>query len=280
MQGVIKNMNIKSLQRTSIEELVNCLLVCFEGYPVQMPSDLSYWKKRFIMARVDYDLSYGMFHEGRLVGFIVNGIDQVDEIKIAFNTGTGVIPQFRGAGIVDKLYAHAIPGFIEKEITDCRLEVITTNERAIKVYERIGFARQRLLKCFRGELSVPSCGAQVREVELEGILLKQVKGSFSYSWDNVEKSIWLGKEIYKACEVYVDGHTAGYFIINPGTGYIAQLELYPHASWDSILNALWSVSRYVKINNVDERRVDLLDALTNAGLENHIDQYEMDIRIG
>ena len=102
-------MQIKSLQHISLEQIVECLLIAFEGYFVHMPTELSYWDNRFRAARVDYGLSFGVFDDDRLVAFIIQGIDIHNGEMTAFNTGTGVVPEYRGLQLVDKIYAHAIP---------------------------------------------------------------------------------------------------------------------------------------------------------------------------
>ena len=69
-------MEVRNLAEIAFEDLVICFLKAFKNYFVEMPTDLDYYRNRFTAARVRYDLSYGMFHEGELVGFIVHGIDR------------------------------------------------------------------------------------------------------------------------------------------------------------------------------------------------------------
>ena len=68
-------MEIRSLADTNLSDIVACLLEAFEGYFVKMPESIDYWEERFRGARVEYELSFGMFDQDRLVAFIMNGID-------------------------------------------------------------------------------------------------------------------------------------------------------------------------------------------------------------
>jgi len=127
-----------------------------------MPSDPVFWQNRWNWARVDYELSFGVFEGEQLVAFIINGIDQHNGKRTAFNTGTGVIKNFRGQQLVDKMYAAALPHFQKAGIEKYLLEVFVNNERAIRVYERIGFKKIRRLKCYKGKLQSGTNAVQVQ----------------------------------------------------------------------------------------------------------------------
>ena len=65
----------------------------------------------------------------------------------AFNSGTGVVPKYRGRRIVKQLYDFAIPELLKRGVEKCGLEVIKENEKAIKAYRRVGFEIIKILKC-------------------------------------------------------------------------------------------------------------------------------------
>ncbi|MCM4160041.1 GNAT family N-acetyltransferase [Antarcticibacterium flavum] len=270
-------MEIKPLENTPLYLIVNCLLEAFKGYFVPMPSDLLYWEKRFLAARVIMEYSYGMFDNGQLVGFIINGIDNFHSEPTAFNTGTGVLPNYRGCGIVDKLYEYAIPRLQEKGVTHCRLEVIVENERAINVYQRIGFKITRRLHCFKGSFGVPgSKNPLVKKIEHRTILKGNYADEIFYSWDHTKEAVLAVRGDYESFLVFNElQQEMGYFTVNPSTGYIARLERAEVGTYNDLLSAIRQVIGEVKMNNVDESRIGLRSALTNAGLENVIDQYEM-----
>lgn len=264
----------KSLSDTPINELVACLAASFEGYFVKLPEDVSFWQNRWKAARVDYSLSFGAFDRAKLVGFIINGIDEDNQQqKTAFNVGTGILPAYRGRQLVDRLYQYAFPYFQEHRILKCGLEVIDQNDRAISVYERIGFRKQRRLKCYGGTIAPDIAYPVVPEkIALERLKNKQPY----YSWENSWPAIAIVRENYQAFQVMDDqGSCIGSFIINPATGYIAQLEA-QEGKWAALFQGIRQLCPQVKLNNVDESRKDLIAFLQGA-LPNPIDQFEMEL---
>lgn len=268
-----KSMQVKSLETTPLKDIVSALVEAFSDYSVPMPNDVTYWENRLRIARLDPTLSFGMFDGNVLIAFILIGVDNEEGHLTAFNTGTGVLPAYRGKGIVDKLYAHVIPYFKNRDISQCALEVITTNDKAIWVYERIGFSKQRLYHCFKGGLKPQIENITLHKIDFSDVPLSQ-RLQFK-SWDHTDKAISLSYT-YSTFEVQQNGSSIGYFVIDTATGYIPQLNVYNNNGlWNMLFNGIINLVQTVKINNIDERNTGLVQALNDAGLENFIDQYEM-----
>lgn len=270
-------MEIRPLNQTALRAIVDCLLIAFEDYFVPMPSDLNYWADRFKGARVDLTLSYGAFDGDQLAGFIIHGIDDYKGHRTAFNTGTGVIPRYRGQQLVDKIYAYAISRLKEQGITQCALEVIQDNHRAIRVYERIGFSITRNFLCFNGKLQQESENLEVRPVPFEQVQCLRTDHQL-YSWDNVNAAIQTAGSIYTTYLVKRGEKNIGFFTVNPKNGYLAQYEASPE-EFPSLLAGIQGVHPDVRINNVDQERAEMILFFLSAGLDNHIDQYEMVMQI-
>ena len=269
--------NYRNLRDVSIDIIVACLSESFADYFVQMPSDPEFWRVRFKNARVDQELSWGAFDQDKLVAFIINGIDIQDQVLTAFNTGTGVLPAYRGNQVVDKMYSYGMSELKKKGVKRCSLEVIDKNDRAIRVYERIGFQLNHKLQCYKGSLSV------TKEVVIQEVLHKEVIESESnqnYSWDNTNETIAIAGDTYQTYKVFLKDQTKsiGYFIINPLNGYIAQLESKNH-QWDYIFSGICQISKEIKINNIKDDRVQLLSYIEKIKLTNTINQIEMEMDI-
>lgn len=270
-------MDIRSLHDTPLSQIVECLLISFEDYFVTMPSDIDYWRDRFKAARVDLRLSFGAFHGDQLVGFIIHGIDHYHGLYTAFNTGTGVIPQHRGQQVVDQIYQYAIPLLRAKGIEQCALEVIQKNHRAIRVYQRMGFHIQRHLLCFKGNISLPTAALQLTPSPFEKVQHLRTAHNY-YSWDNVEAAVKTGGSIYNTYLVASEGRDIGFFTLNLKNGYVAQFEAEAE-DFPELLAGIQQIRKDVRINNVDQERAEVILFLLAAGLENHIDQYEMAMKI-
>lgn len=272
-------MTIKTLTNTPIEEIVDCLLDAFSDYFVKMPPDVQYWKNRFQGARVDYASSVGMYDKHFMAGFIVHGIDVHKGELTALNSGTGVRQQYRSQKAVDRMYDFILPLFRKKEIRKCLLEVIQENHKAIRVYERIGFEIIRQLKCFQGEIDAGKKDVLLERIDFADLSPKQQPNLSYNSWDNTNEAITASQNIYRTYLVRtMPGGEAGYFTINESTGYVAQIES-PKGAYDLVLTGISKLSREVRINNIDTRRADLIQTLISSGLENNVNQYEMEMRL-
>lgn len=268
-------MEIKNLETVSFERIVPCLTESFKGYFVDMPSEVEFWKRRFENGRMDRSLSWGCVDNGRLIGFVINGIDFDNGTLVAFNMGTGVIPDFRGNSLVDKMYRYGMPDLKSRGVERCRLEVIDKNERAIRVYKRIGFSANRTLYCYKGVAGTEHT-VKIKEVSIGSVEPYLIDDH--YSWENKIRTIQTPYTVYKAYSVMApeELHPCGYFVINPENGYIPQLES-ETGQWKYLFDAIGQVSQQFKINNIDERRIELLEFMRTAGFENTINQYQMEL---
>lgn len=137
---------IKSLEYTEKQEIVDCLHEAFSDYAIPMKMPFNYWIDRWEMACIDYSLSYGFFEDQRLCGFVLHGLDQWGEKYVFYNMATGVIPDSRGKRVVARIYDEILPHLRKANCTHGCLEVLCKNEKAIKAYRSSGFEiRDQLL---------------------------------------------------------------------------------------------------------------------------------------
>lgn len=270
-------MQVKPLSTTTFEELMDCFYTSFEGYFVKMPTDNAYFKNRWKAAKVDYDLSFGMFDDDTLVGFIVNAIDYRNGIKIAYNTGTGVIPEYRGKRIVKQIYDTAIPILKKNNINTFTLEVITKNTNAIKAYEFVGFEICKTYKCYNNTFNeVSESALNIECINSSDFDWNLSKNESYYSWDNQKEAITRNSQLSYYL-IKKENLALGYVIVDTENGYIAQIEAFSNSieDYSNILNKLSSLSLKWRINNIDDRLKEKINAFESLGFQNSIDQYEM-----
>jgi GNAT superfamily N-acetyltransferase len=274
-------MIIQKLSNTSFDEVLNCFLIAFENYYVKMPSDRNYYKERWEAAKVDFNLSYGMFDKGKLVGFLIHAIDKRKGNLTAFNTGTGVLPEYRGQRIVNAMYKYACNDLVQKGIKEIKLEVITENKIAVRTYNSIGFEICKKFNCFNGTITLQkTLPLELIEIDASEIKWGELPNQELYSWDNQKESLLRGN--YNYFQVLNDNVTESFFIIKPESGYLAQLGLLNSkntAGWERLFSAIKQISPTVKINNVDHRLEEKANHLTAMGLENWVNQYEMELKL-
>lgn len=209
---------------------------------------------------------------------MIHAVDQRDGELIAFNTGTGVLPAYRGRRIVKTMYENAIPALKQQGFSKCALEVITQNDRATKAYESVGFRITRTLKCYRGEFQAKQTTPfQLRSLPLKSIDWNSYPNQSKYSWDNHATIIAEGA--YAFYEVMVEEEPSSFFVIDPESGYIPQLDVLsptPNA-WATLFSAIQSISPSIKINNVDTRLEEKIRGIEAVELPGTVDQYEMEM---
>ncbi|MCY2688426.1 GNAT family N-acetyltransferase [Salinimicrobium sp. TH3] len=270
-------MKIQNLAATPFEEVMSCFLSAFEGYFVTLPQKTEYWKERFLKARVDWELSFGMFDDDQLVGFIIHGVDLHNGVLTAYNTGTGTIPEYRGKRIIEKLYVHAIPAFKNKGVVKCLLEVIVENERARKVYERIGFRVTRTLRSFKGVLDADGGDEyEIENVSYQRVIDLELYDHKFYSWDNLAEAVKIAEEKTET-HLLIDGENepSGYFTIDNDQN-ILQLDS-ADRHFSGLLDAISKVYLSIQIKNVPEERTELVEEILSRKFENTINQYEMEM---
>lgn len=268
------------LSQVPFDDLMDCFNAAFKDYYVEMPSDPAYYKTRWTAAKVDYDLSFGKMVDGKLAGFIVHAIGKRKRKRIAFNTGTGVLPEHRGQGMTESIYEAALPILKEAGIQRCELEVITENAPAIRSYQKIGFEVQMALHCYKGDLDFPeNPDLAIEELDYDAFVKFALPNQKYCAWDNHIASLKGGDTQYFS--IYHHGTTESYFALRPETGYLAQFELLgkdPKA-WERLFTAVNSLTPSVKINNVDARQKDKLAWLGRLGLAKTVDQFEMGMKL-
>jgi len=89
---------------------------------------------------------------GTVQGLQVNGRGAIQNV--------GVLPEFRGQGVGSALILQALHGFRRHGLALGTLEATDRNDRAIRLYRRLGFTRTRIL--YR---PVPDSGCEVGEFD-------------------------------------------------------------------------------------------------------------------
>ena len=273
-------MTIKNLSDISFETIIECFFKAFDNYFVELPREKEYYKQRWKAANVNYRYSYGMFEGAKMVGFILHALDKRKNRLIAFNTGTGVIPEYRGKRIVNSIYAYALKDLKEKNIEQSVLEVITKNDIAIKLYERIGFEKCKEYKCFNGKIELDSKEEVVlNEIDLNDVDWHALPNQDLYSWDNQKESLMEGN--YRFFQVIYKNEPESFFVIDSKINYLAQFDLLKKEKngWLRLFLGIKKISKSIKINNVDNRLKEKLDTLVSIGFMNTVNQFEMELKI-
>lgn len=273
-------MIVKNLADLPFDELFHCFQSAFEHYYVKLSTDKSYYQQRWKASGVNFRFSYGMFDQGKLVGFVIHAVDHRQGALRAYNAGTGVLPEYRGNRIVASIYEYALKDLQQNDIEQCTLEVIVENEKAIRAYQSVGFEIKKKYLCFSGrlkenQLEIP----EIMALDVNSIPWDELPNQTFYAWEHQKETVLAGT--YSFFKVLSDGTWESFFIIKPENGYLAQFDvLTPDtAAWKRLFAAIQHISPTIKAINIDGRLVEKVAGLKRQGLENPLNQYEMELLI-
>lgn len=272
---------IRKLKEQDIPDLLNVINGAFADYIV--PYQLNTEQLQFKMAseNILLEWSVGVFEAEKPVAFIMHGVRIADGKTVVYNAGTGVLPEYRGQGLVGKMYDYIQPFFEENKVNQLVLEVLESNQSAIRAYEKNGFAIRRKLLCFGGELKSASHSNTATIKPLEDLLWEDFRSfwDISPSWQSAIPSMYIAKP--NALGAFIDAELVGYVLFNPANKRIYQIAVSPKHRRKSIGTQLLTAVQLqmsceeVKLNNMDEEAENLKLFLEKQGLRNHINQFEM-----
>lgn len=111
----------------------------FEGYLVPMNLSFDTFVSRFGNAGLSPALSIVAYNGTEPIGFVLQGIREVNGQKISWNGGTGIIPEYRGRKLGYSLMVEAEKLLRGHNVTVATLESLSENKAAISLYERCGY---------------------------------------------------------------------------------------------------------------------------------------------
>jgi len=279
------SIEIRSLRGTSPQVRTEAFNLAFADYVIPFQATTEYLQFRWAQARVDWDLSLGAFDGHRLIGFCWHGIDRVQGETLAYNSGTGVLPTYRGQGLVDRIYEQTWPLLREREVSRCSLEVIAGNDRAQHVYERIGFHSQRELVLMQGELDPEFLESHAAAVEIEELTEPpwaelEAMETVRPAWDFMLSGARTQPDGVRVLAI-VDGRRLRAAAVLRDTDLtICWMAVAPEDRARGLASALLRKaserSSKWRMVNVDRRASGLLGLLTSAGMEEMLYQYEME----
>lgn len=270
-------MEFRTLSDTSLAEITAVFNTAFTGYFVPINFTIEGMQERIRRARIDLGFSAGVFAEGKLVAFMLTGVGEEAGRKIAFNAGTGVVPEFRRRRLVQQMYDWAEESWRAAGFTDLSLEVIVENIIAIKAYERVGFHSDRRLGAYKfSHSSNLEPTSPLPEVAAPNWPAYESLSAYKPSWDYSRAGIEAVREDYRFYE-WREGEELEAYAIMHHSGRIAQagLRVASQERWIAFLRQLQEGQASLTWINIDAKATDLIAALQQNGWESIIEQFEM-----
>lgn len=275
-------MKKRFLTAADSHSLYECFLEAFSDYQVSLQMSEEQFQQRVKRDGVEIELSAGAFDGEQMIGFYMNGRGLWHSKETAYDAGTGVIPSHRRRGVAEELFDFMVPQLKERGITQYLLEVITSNDRAVSLYRKLGFEEVRKLAVLRSSEPMKSLG------DVDGVSLRRLEEPewdvfCAYwdgepSWQNSMDAVVRAKNQCEIVGAFVDEKCVGYGIVFKPSGILMQLAVAPafrrRGIGRSILADL-AGGEILKTNNVDEDLKGTLEFYQACGFEIGLRQFEM-----
>ena len=266
----------RNLENISIEDLAGTWNLAFSDYIVDMEMSPERLEAYFKISGVDFSLSFGAFHEGALVGMLMNSVDIYKGRKVAYDAMTGIAPKHRGKGLFSALFEYTKKVLIEDGITHYYLEVIQTNERAYNIYSAKGGKVEREYTFLKGRADRDP----VNPHEIRFRPLSDFSGGelcdYEPSFSNRVSAMRRNAGDYKVAILETENGKSS-VVINT-QGRITQAG-YEGPEGKALLGAiLFRLSQdfeELEISNIPSTETELINELKSNGFIVKVDQYEM-----
>ncbi|QFF99852.1 GNAT family N-acetyltransferase [Psychrobacillus glaciei] len=129
----------KTMEELTFKEAHELFIRGFEGYFTPMNMSLDAFVARIGNEGLSLELSIIMFDGEIPIGFVLQGMKEVNGQKVAWNGGTGIIPEYRAKKHGTILMGKALDILKKHNVSVATLEAISINEPAIKLYEKLGY---------------------------------------------------------------------------------------------------------------------------------------------
>ncbi len=274
-------MHLNTLEKLSTAEITKLFNDAFADYFIKVELSSDFMQEKIDSEAIQLDKSVGVFVEGKPVAFILHALRK----NVAYNAGTGVIPEFRGQHATVKMYNYILPILKSNGVSEVRLEVIDENTQAIKSYEKVGFIKERELPCFKGKLLElkRNSSVQISNIESTDLTTLQSFWEWQPSWQ--QSTATLAKLAdYQLIGAFLNDELVGYIYANVKLGRVAQFAVKPEFRKQGIGTSLFQYFAQlctceIGVFNTDGNHPETGIFLQKLGLKPILSQIKMKLNL-
>ncbi|AXT50686.1 GNAT family N-acetyltransferase [Aquimarina sp. BL5] len=279
-------MEINTLIGIDTKDILNVFNESFSDYFIPFQLTEEQLNSKMLADKVHLNLSVGVFEDKKLIAFILHGFDKINNEKIVYNGGTGVIPKKRGLGLTKQMYNFILPVLKEKGINKSFLEVISKNTPAIKSYKKSGYKIERELNCYKGEIVISNLNNNLEIYKLQDYdwILMQSFWDITPTWQNSNNVVDQLKNTNISLGAYIKNQLVGYIIYNPNNKRLQQIAIDKNFRQRKIASTLMSkliedYGQTCSIINVDKSSKSVDAFLQKIGFKINLEQLEMKLQL-
>lgn len=190
---------IRCLEGVDDDRICAAWQVAFADYGMSatQPQLLAMFKRR----GYNPSISFGAFCDEKLVSLTLNGLGSYNGVMTVYDTSTGTDPDFRRKGLAKQIFQASLKAFSQHGAEQYVLEVLKNNEKALTLYQNIGFAITREFYYFRGPIPKVNQALRVKtcvlppgytvttDIEMPAVEAIKDMWDFTPSWQNSVESI-------------------------------------------------------------------------------------------
>ena len=282
----------KTLNNIDTKIIYESFMEAFSDYSVNIFLPYDEFEKMLVGKGFNPEISIGLFHKEKLVGFVLNGKRQWNGKETAYDMGTALLPFYRNCGFSKKMLVKILEVLKEKNTEQYLLEVIQSNKKAFGLYNSQNFKISRYFSVFRLKENVCICPVSIPYAietisEITDEMWEDFKTFWDFcpSWQNSINSIKAVKEIFSYVIAKDNDKIIGYGIVEKKSGKIPQLAINKNYRKQNIgKNIIYQLiknsdTKLVKFINIDREYKNMENFLENLGFEITSLQYEMILEI-
>ena len=159
--GTLENLTFKQAHELFVKG--------FEGYFIPMNLSLDAYVAKLGNEGISPALSVVMYDGDVPIGFVLQAVREERGQKIAWNGGTGIVPDYRGKKLGTLLMEQALNVLADQEVTVATLEALSMNTPAIELYKKVGYDVVDTLYFLESEGLLPYNEAVANEFSIKRI---------------------------------------------------------------------------------------------------------------
>lgn len=277
--------DLRFLRREDFADVHKTFLEAYSDYIIKFQLTEKQLENHIAQNAVRLEESIGAFAEDKMIGVTLNGIGFWDGKETIYDAGTGVIPDFRKKGAGKAMFDYMMPIFKEKGVKQLLLEVISVNDKAVRLYKKLGFEETRRLIFFEQKenfVEKITENLEIREIEKPDWDFLEVFRDCKPSWQNSNESIERMLSAKIILGAFWHEKLVGYGVVFPRSGTIVQLGVDKNYRRRGIASSLLSEIRKrvdektkLRFSNVDDSLDGIGKFMQKCGFKEFVAQFEM-----